>query len=353
MRQSWSLPPAAWGGLFRAASGITPPLPPGHRRGGLSFRYNKLIDDPNLPHPVAETSFAQAGQYADLAAADTGADPPGNPPNESAAAPTTILQLASELPIFPGNPERHAAVTGQINQLAEQYSTLHPAELEGITILTQLPAAVQAERTLNAWDTLPVDRQTALRQLTEYHFLLIHYALENVNDPHYMHQFWEAAHLIAGRANKTASFEGWREGALAAVATMQAFRALGLDPRLSHPQEDAQSAIDIWAGTSRAIQVKKHNRASLNLINTDHVEYPAVEVDQPDGTKVYSIRYPKNDVGKFVQKIQRYSHQAGRSVAGYFVGIPYSMIDHDTGQPSPELIKQLEQKLASGKTDPD
>ena len=117
--------------------------------------------------------------------------------------------------------------------------------------------------------------------------------------------------------------------------------------KLSHPDEDAFNAIDLWTESGQALQIKGWNEKKPAIIKTDTIAFTAIQIDGGNKKSVLfnSTEYVKSKNVLFRAKIKNYGNKIGKDISGYMLMIPYSKIDFNTGEPTPELIEFFRQKL--------
>ncbi|MFA6364978.1 MAG: hypothetical protein WCW78_01110 [Candidatus Paceibacterota bacterium] len=181
---------------------------------------------------------------------------------------------------------------------------------------------------------------SAYINLTEYQFLFTHFIDDAQARPELLHYFWESGSAIAGKLNAQKQFEQAKQGLLTQVATLKVFKALGLNPKLSHPKEDAYNAIDLWTNESDAIQVKSSKENPVEIIETDTMSFPAVEM----GNAFYSSKQFDN-AQRLKAKVAAYGKQLHKHINAYLIEIPLSEVNAVTGEPSAALIQIISEKM--------
>ena len=274
--------------------------------------------------------------------------PAAAPERETRPQAARALDFAREFPGYPQNAEERASLPGRITELKDRYERELPsAELQAFEALAQLLPNIRLQAELSdktqRFDSAEIKQK--YRELTQYQFLLTNLAINNVDNPDFMRAFWKSAKKINGSQGGPGLVDRYRSGVISTVATYKAFEALGGTPKLSHPDNDAFDAIDVWADEQHAVQVKGEKEDTLAFYKTDEIDHPGVEIESDSDVKVFSP-VTDNEVVKFRDKVGRYARRVGKPVEGYFVRIPYSMIDPDTGKPSATLLDAMRAKLA-------
>ncbi len=261
------------------------------------------------------------------------------------------IDLANKLrPIYQeGTQSEHGHNEPQIQELAEQYQLKYPNELEAITILTNVQSFLELTQRVKDPELKREEKKPLFKELTEYQYLWTHFVITNSDKTRVMEDFWEATHRIAESAGYAEPARAYQSGIITAAATYQIFEALGKQPQLSHPAEDAYDAIDLWIDeTNQPVQIKKSNASEVEIEKTEDIEFPALEVAGPAGhTQHFAIEQPNREQIQFKMNIKRYAERVGHPVDGYFIRVPYGQVDSTTGKPTPELIEQVRAKLAA------
>lgn len=236
----------------------------------------------------------------------------------------------------------------KVRELKKRYQKEFPDELEGVEVIFGLLDAFENEKKLEV--VKGEDRKKIFRELTEYQFLFTHYLLMNGDDKEFLEKFWEAARTVAGQAEKINELNILRRGQVSQVAVHRVFEALGQRPKIAHPDEDAFDSIDLWAESDEAIQIKGWDEEAPAVIESDHIAFPAMQVDSLEDKKkarLYnSAEYFQRGAGRsFRAKVEKYGQRTGRDITGHMLVVPYSKIDFVTGEPAPELVEFFKKEL--------
>ncbi len=129
------------------------------------------------------------------------------------------------------------------------------------------------------------------------------------------------------------------------VAVYKILESIGEKPSLSHPDEDAFHAIDLWVQPGMTIQTKmgKHVETPA-LLETEHLAFPAVKARNKKESRYYNSKY-FHESERFRAKIRNYGKMKGEKIKGFMLIIPFSKIDRATGEPSSELTEFFRNKI--------
>jgi hypothetical protein len=237
---------------------------------------------------------------------------------------------------------RAALVQGNrdaLKRMKRAYEERYPHEQESIEALFGLSKYLDTSRTIREIKerdgSVPKD---LYRAQTEYNFTLTHF-VKVANDKEFLSGFWGLLGSVGlARGTEDArQVEHLRAGIVTQVAISKTFEALGEGTSISHPDEDAFRATDLWV-EEHPVQVKGVNGNEPQFTEVDTMTYPATSVRHGNRETVYSSHFDK-EIDRFGLKIRKYGDMKGVEMHGYFVAVPYRMIDLDTGDPSPELIE--------------
>lgn len=245
----------------------------------------------------------------------------------------------------------------EIERLKAKYIGNFQEELEGVEVLFGIRDFLRKQRTVAAlqeeWkrgegpELSDEVRMNLFRELTEYQFLFTHYILFNSTNKKFMEIFWQAAETMAVRAGFLKEFKDLRAGQISQVAVFKILEQLGRKPKLSHPEDDAFRAIDLWTEDHEAFQIKGWQEDVPAVVESDHVSFPAASVDEPaqsQRTYYHTVDLMrKHDL--FRAKVERYGRHIGRKIRSYFFVVPYPKIDPVTGEPSAELVDFFREEM--------
>jgi|GEM_PF-2823440 len=239
-----------------------------------------------------------------------------------------------------------------VKKLHKEYSKQYPQEQEEIEAFFNALSAWSKEKQLKYSLVKGKEKRKAIRELTEYQYLLTHFLIQNSQNKDELERFWDLLKKTASASGKTEEFQTMRQGVLGQVATFLSLNELKLHPHLAHPRLDMFDQIDLQAKDTNSkkeidIQIKSTKRVSSpEIFSSQEVYFPSVEINQRDNTVIniadkYFVQ--KNKV--FQMHLQKYQDMIKKQVKGYLVVIPYQEIDHVTGQPFPKIVNFLKQKL--------
>lgn len=235
-----------------------------------------------------------------------------------------------------------------IAQLKERYFTEFPDQLEGVEALFGMQDFLERSAELGRRRSRPnyTAEAKSYQDITEYQFFFTHYLLNAGDNKAFLQRFWTAAEGIADRIGHREELNKLRRGLLSQVAAFRVLEALGREPHLSHPSEDAFRAVDLWAGDDTAIQVKGEARRldQPAVVEADDVAFPAVETRSVDDRTYFNANLQKTNA-RFRMKLRQYGAQTGKRYRGYVLVIPNQKIDFVTGEPAPELVAKFRELL--------
>ncbi len=297
----------------------------------------------SLPQPNrAERAFAQARDLA----AELGR--PGDP----------VTEIPLAMPTRPGStaPSSERNAYKNIEEgVTKRVADIFDNDVEGAMVMRDLAPFLRGQSAMNQEGVEHKDKMAKVRGLSDYQYLLTHFVLERSDDEAYMRRFWQSAETLAKKDGKSEqNVTQLRVGILSTVATIKALELLGYEPELAHPAQDAYDAIDVWTGARKALQVKGAGD-QLQVYRTEDVGFPAVRVKESGQPakmiSTGSTQRLEGDLYKFAAKVDQVSEREGRPVEGLLVVIPYSRINHATGEPSTHLIEELRFTLAESDYD--
>jgi hypothetical protein len=232
----------------------------------------------------------------------------------------------------------------QIDDILIRYEQKYPEQLMGVTTLFEIVPYLKQTEELEYG--LPHEQKMKLiENCTQDAFLLTHFVASNSDDKEFLRLFWSAAEKMAKDAGHLNSLNRLRKGILSQVAVKKIFAALGFNPRLSHPKEDAFHATDLWTEGGEAIQVKGH-REGPAVVPTDTVSPVGVQVKDRNGERHFDS-FLSNEMQKFRLRIDRYGKTIHRDIKGYLVRVPYSEFDAVTGEPTQKIIDFIRDELVA------
>lgn len=235
-------------------------------------------------------------------------------------------------------------------ELKKKYFEKYPDQLEGVEILFGVGDFLKKQKNLDKETGRSRIDPERFKDLTEYQFLITHYIVQNQNDKEFLAKFWNVAEAVGKRTGTSEQLNILRLGLLGQAAVYKILKSLGENPQLSHPREDAFSAIDLWAGSEKsAVQVKLGKEVTEPaVLKSDAVAFPAIQAKTKEKSRYYSSKYFQ-DSARFAMKIKKYGEMTGKNIEGYTLIVPRHKIDFITGEPAPELVEFFREKLGAKK----
>lgn len=239
-----------------------------------------------------------------------------------------------------------------IKELKKSYEEKYPDQLEGVVALFELTPFLKTQAEIEKYKKPDEKRKKMFEELTQYQFLLTHFINFNSKDKDFLWTFWEVAERLAKEANQLKEMHMLQRNIISQVAAIKILKALGKDPVLSHPSEDAFNAIDLWIEEEKtAIQVKgTKQKRNANLKISDSIAFPGIELKHGSDEQYFNS-WEFWQMQKFKAKLSKYKKLTGKNVNAYLMIVPYPDIDFITGQPSDNIIKFFKEKLSSRKSE--
>lgn len=236
----------------------------------------------------------------------------------------------------------------KLRQLRSRYEAEYPDQLEGVDVLLEFPAYVDLQRQIQSLPRIARSheekeaKKEIFQSLTEYHFLISHFVEQNGDDKNFLEKFWGIMEELGATQGNLRQVQIMRSGVLSQVAALKIFEQLGQHPKLSHPDQDAFDAIDMWTDGDVAVQIKTgRNRDDELLLDADDVAFPGVQMNDADGSTRIVNTDLMHDVARFHTKSSAYGDRIGKKVSGYYAVIPKQTYDHVTGNPSEEIVRRF------------
>jgi hypothetical protein len=284
----------------------------------------------------------------------------GSPPEEERILDWGATQAYFEH-FLQGDPS-----TTEIKELANSLIREYPADAEALTALAELPGYFSAQRAL---DRLRDEGHTGLRftneerrnrekkkkdlliRLTQNQFLLTDIVVKFAQNHSYLDGFWKSTELLANFKDAEGMLGRTKESVLAQASIYQLFTKLGKHPHLSHPNEDAFNAIDLWVdegdrAKKQAVQVKgAPKKKEFSVVPaTETISFPGVALQENEKQKHYNA-YTQNEHDKFCAKLDQYNKETHQAIEGYLIVIPRDRRDPTTGEPDAELVEEARERL--------
>lgn len=232
----------------------------------------------------------------------------------------------------------------KIQNLKKEYEEKYKNQTEGVDALFDLVPFFEAQKELREKKEERGDRVEKIKSCTEYQFLLTHLISQNTENRSFLGKFWSTAGSLATITGNQKAFESLQNGILSQVATLKIFEALGKNPQLPHPDEDAFHSIDLWVSDEEVVQIKGTPYQTAGILETDTIGFPVIETQENGQREIYSSFYYDN-LHAFKAKISRYEEIIHHSLKAYFVVIPYDQFDSVTGEPSKKMIELVKENL--------
>lgn len=229
----------------------------------------------------------------------------------------------------------------RIAEVKERYLKEYPDQLEAVEALFGIREVLRMQKSLDRKrerGEVHKDRKV-FQDLTEYQFLFTHFLASNSEDKQMLEQFWIVVERAAKEMDQLPDLNRLRRGILSQVATVRLLEALGLQPQLSHPEQDAFDAIDLWAAGGTAVQVKGSAEAMQPaFIESDELAFPSIATRHRAEHRHFNSKLA-HDSARFRAKLKQYAERTRQELRGYLLVIPNEKIDFVTGEPAPELIE--------------
>ena len=247
---------------------------------------------------------------------------------------------------------------GEIARLKQEYQEKYPDQLEGVEIIFGFENSLNDQEIVNSYKKEHKSFENirdVFQSLTEYKFLLTHFVHSNRNDRAFLEKFWAVLEALAkkGGGKDLYQFLSLQRSTATQVATMRLFEEAGFNPHISHPAEDAFHAIDLWVDAA-AVQIKGDSKkeAGISFFETGTVAFPGVGVGRKARRKFkkQAARYHINSylfyqAQKFHVKLSRYREFTQKDIRGYFLIVPEHKVDLITGEPTPDLIQLIKERV--------
>lgn len=264
--------------------------------------------------------------------------------------------------LFKSEPS-HKDIVALANSLIEMY----PADAEALTALVELPGYFSAQRALDQLRdeehsrrnftyeerrAMEKKKKDLLIRLTQNQFLLTDTVVKYAKDRSYLEGFWKSTELFANFKHAEGVMARTRESVLAQASIYQLFEKLDKHPSLSHPSEDAFSAIDLWIAEGeekQAVQVKgAPKKEEFSVIPaTERISFPGVAVHGKEGKQHHYNAYAQDEHDKFCAKLDQYNKTTHQAIEGYLIVIPRDRRDSVTGEPDATLVEEARARLVA------
>jgi len=234
-----------------------------------------------------------------------------------------------------------------IKRIKGEYIKRFPEQIESVEVLFALPEFLQkskqmAQEKQEGESDLPYEQlKNAFRDLTEYQFLFTHFLISAGDDSEYLKNFWDIAQSIASSLGCQQELVSLQRGQISQVAVQKIMQKLNMNPRLSHPSEDAFAAIDLWTSDNKAIQIAGWKEEEPMFIESETFGFPATQTEIAQGKRfqVFSYEKIKQKALRFFAKTKRYAAREHLDIRSFMMVVPYSRINPINGEPSDELVE--------------
>lgn len=235
----------------------------------------------------------------------------------------------------------------KIEEMQRMYEERYPDQLEGLCALFGIGSFLDLDKRLDAHEEVGKERREIIGEITRYQYLLTHFIAANGNDKEFLRKFWEAAEQIAKGKDFLGAFNKRRRGILSQVAVLKVMEKIGAKPKLSHPREDAEHAIDVWIDAKKAVQVKgiqEYKQQNPEIMETEMVSFPGVEIERGEEIQHFNSALFQ-EFQQFQLSLDKYRLLAGKNIKGYMMVVPYSEFDAITGEPSEKIVAFAKEKI--------
>jgi len=244
-----------------------------------------------------------------------------------------------------------------IKSIEKDFLNRFPEEAEEITSTFGLIGFVRDRLSLNsAYREKKELSKEEVRQIfenmTSYQYLVNNMVYKNYNDKNFLKSFWKIAEKISNQIDPEKTFKGFKRSILSQVAIFKSLEQIGFHPSLATPKEDAFSAIDFKIeGSGQVFQTKSTNRTEDTfLIKTDEIDFPGAEIEHPtEQSKIFLRDKMAHEFSKFKTKVSEYEKSINKKVKAYFLIVPDSKFNQNTGEPDASLLEFFRQKFGENK----
>lgn len=229
--------------------------------------------------------------------------------------------------------------------IREEYAKNNPEDPEGVELMSKIVDFFNNEKRFQKEREMP-KKMDLLKKMTEFTAAWTQYVHEHSSDRKHLEMYWRQLEYVARAEDSERTYAMSRSGVRTQVATMKIFEALGLNPHLSQPHEDAYQKIDMWVEDQTAVQIKTESGGNdVEIVETDTATPLHIEVSA-HGESARVSALGEEEISKFRIKLNSYANAIGKeSLRGIFIVIPKRQIDPITGEPSVQLVKSVERKL--------
>ncbi|MCD6471013.1 hypothetical protein J7K86_00565 [bacterium] len=232
------------------------------------------------------------------------------------------------------------------DDLKKEFIKKNRSEALVIEILFGIRDILKAERFLEAHRGQRIENKKfkeIMRTLTEWQFMATHLMIYAGKNRKFCENFWSKYGEIYRLFSKD-NPRGHKKGIIGQVAVYRIMKELGLNPRLSHPDEDAFEKTDLWVYYPKeekniAIQTKYTSRVKKPIfISTDEINYPAI-LQQEKEKNMYFAHKDIEEMFHLKQRCQK------KNEKGFYVALPDGSVDNLTGQPKEWILEEIKKEF--------
>lgn len=260
----------------------------------------------------------------------------------------------------------------KLPDLKKVYCEKFPSQLEGIEILFQLPIFFENDHKLDLLRAMGKEsdringvgknifpkevllyenefgkeRMDTIKDLSSYRFLMTHFLINNSNNREFLEKFWATFDELGRISNKLADVLRLKHNILSQAAVFLALKELGLNPKLSHPSDDAFRSVDVWVG-NKPVQIKGGGKTMM-ISDAKEIAIPGITIKQGEITRYYNSHLAYQDE-RFRADVELLKKKPGNeNIEGRMIAIPYNKMDPVTGKPTEDFIEFMRQHFDQG-----
>lgn len=223
-----------------------------------------------------------------------------------------------------------------LEQVVEKQGVSTEQLLEKLPAFLSLAAEVaRAQRGEGKMD------KSAFLELTAYQYEIMDFVAHEQNRE-VLKDFWRKCEALASQNGAGSEWRERHKGLISQVAVYKILAELGAGPELAPPEEDAFDAVDLKA-QGRAIQIKGVDEGEPQMIATDDIALPWVDVKKWNEQRLVFGGYLQTKLEDFKLNIPKYNkrHQTNPISQGYVTVIPQTVIDSVTGEVLPQARESV------------
>lgn len=251
-----------------------------------------------------------------------------------------------------------AGDSANLKNLHQEYVEKYPGQIEGIEALFGFKDFLAEQKKLDemiqknhGWTEQSLE---ICQRLTEYRYLMTDFVINNSGNRNFLENFWQMMGDAAKQSGNYKEFGGLQRSTISQVSVFHAFKKLGMEPKLSHPKEDAFKAIDIWVGPDEVAQIMGTDDEMI----VDYIAFPGVEAQRGDEiSHIADCQTARSNklmakTEQFIRKASAYGKYLGKkNLKGYIIAMPLrrDMVDPVNGEPSEKYMDFFESRLSANK----